>query len=258
MPPQAPARPLRWSTAWVTGASTGIGRELVVRLAASGVRVAASARSTAKLDEVAASHPNIMSVPLDVTNLADVVSAHARIVAGLGSIDLAILNAGVWDPMSADAFDAGRVAATMDVNFIGIANALQPLIPAMIARANGHIALVASVAGYRGLPKATAYAPSKAAVISLAEVLRLDLERHGINISLINPGFVATPMTAVNEFPMPFLLEVEEATDRIIRGLERQKFEIAFPWQLAGTLKALRILPYWLYFRLARRLVAKS
>lgn len=247
---------LTWKTAWITGASTGIGRELALRLAGKGVGVAASARSSVKLDELASLDKNIMPVPLDVTKIADVAAAHERIVASMGPIDLAVLNAGVWDPMGAGDYDAVRAAATMDVNYGGIANALQPLIPAMISRGTGHLALVASVAGYRGLPKAIAYAPSKAAVISLAEVLRFDLARHGIKVSLVNPGFVDTPMTAVNKFPMPFMIPVQDAADRIMRGLQRERFEIAFPWQLAATLKLLRVLPYPVYFPLVRRLVA--
>ena len=142
----------------------------------------------------------------------------------------------------------------MEVNYFGIVNALEPLIPAMIATARGHIALVASVAGYRGLPKAAAYAPSKAAVINLAEVLRLELSRHGIVVSLVNPGFVETPMTAVNDFPMPYMIKADDAAERILRGLEQGRFEIAFPWQLVAMLKLLRLLPNGLYLRIAGRL----
>ncbi len=244
----------RWQTAWITGASTGIGCELALRLARQGVRVAASARSEEKLAELAAAHPNIFPAPLDVTVREDVAATHARIIAEFGAIDLAVMNAGVWDPMGAEDYDAARAARTMEVNYGGIANALEPLIPAMLIRGKGQIALVSSVAGYRGLPKAIAYAPSKAAVISLAEVLKLDLERHGIVVSLINPGFVDTPMTRVNDFPMPFMVSSEAAVDRILRGLERGQFEIAFPWRLVGALKLLRILPYSFYFSVVRRL----
>lgn len=244
-----------WKTAWITGASTGIGRELSLRLAGSGVRVAASARSAEKLDELARLQPNVLAIPLDVTG-TQCAAAHARIVDELGPIDLAILNAGIWQPMPASAYDAALAAQSMNVNYNGITNVLQPLIAGMVERGAGHIALVASVAGYRGLPKAAAYAPTKAAVISLAEVLRLELSRRGIVVSLVNPGFVRTPMTAVNDFPMPYMLEVEDAAERIIRGLERGKFEIAFPWQLVAMLKLLRLLPNGLYLRLAGRLGA--
>lgn len=243
-----------WKTAWVTGASTGIGRELALKLAADGLRVAVSARSSEKLEELARTQSNILSFPLDVTARADVATVHQRIVGAIGPIDLAILNAGVWHPMNAAEYDATRVAQSMSVNYIGIANALEPLIPAMIAAGKGQIALVASVAGYRGLPKAAAYAPSKAAVISLAEVLRLELQRQGIVISLVNPGFVETPMTAVNAFPMPYIIKPEDAADRILRGLARGKYEIAFPWPLVAMLKLLRLMPNSLYVRIAGRL----
>jgi len=243
-----------WKTAWITGASSGIGRALAARLAEQGVRVAASARNAAKLEELRSSHSGILAVPLDVTHRDDVRAAFVRLEAELGAIDLAVLNAGIWQPMSVSAFDAGKSAESMTVNYLGIANALEQLIPPMIERRSGHIALVSSVAGYRGLPKAAAYAPTKAAVISLAEVLRLELSRHGITVSLVNPGFVETPMTSVNDFPMPYIVPVDEAADRIIRGLAARKYEIAFPWQLVASLKLLRILPNALYLKLASRL----
>jgi short-subunit dehydrogenase len=243
-----------WKTAWVTGASTGIGRELSLQLAGKGVKVAASARSVDKLAELAERHQLIASMPLDVTVAEDVSAAHDRIVSQLGAIDLAILNAGVWHPMKASAYDTSLARQSMRVNYDGITNVLQPLIAGMLARGGGHIALVASVAGYRGLPMAAAYAPTKAAVISLAEVLRLELSRHGISVSIVNPGFVETPMTAVNDFPMPFIMKADDAAARIIRGLERGKYEIAFPWQLVTMLKVLRMLPNGLYLRIAGRL----
>lgn len=245
-----------WRTAWITGASSGLGRELALRLAREGVRVAVSARSADRLGELTAANARLIAVPLDVTDRAAVAAAHDRVQAELGSIDLAVLNAGVWHPMKAREYDAERAAHSMAVNYFGIVNALGPLIPSMTSAGRGQIALVASVAGYRGLPMAAAYAPSKAAVISLAEVLRLELSRHGIVVSLVNPGFVATPMTAVNEFPMPFILEADDAADRIYRGLARGRFEIAFPWQLATMLKLLRVMPNAIFLRIARRMVA--
>jgi len=243
-----------WKTAWITGGSTGIGRELAIKLAAQGVQLAVSARSSETLEELARTHENILAFPLDVTARMDVATVHQRIVEAIGPIDLAILNAGVWHPMNAAEYDATRVAQSMSVNYIGIANALEPLIPAMIAAGKGQLALVASVAGYRGLPKAAAYAPSKAAVISLAEVLRLELQRHGITVSLVNPGFVETPMTAVNTFPMPYIIKPADAANRILTGLARGRYEIAFPWQLVTLLKLLRLMPNSLFLRIAGRL----
>lgn len=246
---------LPWSTAWITGASTGIGRELALKLAAEGVAVAASARSASKLDELAASRINILPVPLDVTSPMHAKEALAVIESRLGPVDLAILNAGVWDPMPVAGYDAARALSSMAVNYGGLANMVEVLVPGMIARRRGQIAIVASVAGYRGLPKAAAYAPSKAAAISLAEVLRLELAGYGITVSLINPGFVETPMTAVNDFPMPFLIKADDAAERILRGLQKRRFEIAFPWQMVAMLKVLRILPYAAYFRVVKAAV---
>lgn len=237
----------------MTGGSTGIGRELVLALARRGVQVAASARSASNLVELAALDKNIFPVPVDVTDRDKMAAAYAAVSDKLGDVDLAILNAGTWDPMSAEDFDALRAARSMNVNYNGITNALELLMPAMIARKSGHIAMVASVAGYRGLPKAAGYAPSKAAIISLAETLRFDLPRHNVDLTIVNPGFVDTPMTAVNEFPMPYMISADDAAKRILAGLERRVFEIAFPWQLVFSLKLMRILPYSLYFALATR-----
>lgn len=243
-----------WKTAWITGGSSGIGREVALNLVRGGVRVAVSARSAERLDELSNLAPGIVPVPLDVTRPGDVASAYARVVQELGSLDLAILNAGVWHPMKASEYDARKAVQSMQVNYFGIANALEAIIPDMIRRKRGQIALVASVAGYRGLPMASAYAPSKAAVISLAEVLRLELSKKGIVVSLVNPGFVETTMTSVNKFPMPYILKPEDAAQRIVHGLARGKFEIAFPWQLVTMLKLLRVMPNGLYLRLAARM----
>ncbi len=245
---------LPWKTAWITGASSGIGRALALKLAARGVRVAASARSADKLVELARESANIIAVPVDVTIREQVTAAHAEVVAALGPIDLAVLNAGVWHPMKASLYDAALATDSMLVNYTGITHALQPLIPGMITAGRGQLALVASVAGYRGLPLAAAYAPSKAAIISLAEVLRSELNRSGIIVSLVNPGFVATPMTTVNDFPMPFIMQPDDAAERMVRGLAKGKFEIAFPLPLVAMLKVLRVLPNGLYLRIAERL----
>jgi short-subunit dehydrogenase len=243
---------MRWQIVWITGASTGIGRQVALDLAHRGVKVIVSARSAGKLAEVAALSSNIVALPLDVVDAAAVRAAAEKIRNEHGPIDLALLNAGIWDPMGAANFSAERVAATMAINFQGVANGVEAVLPAMVARRYGHIALVSSVVGYRGLPKAAAYAPSKAAVISLGEVLRSELGGTGVAITVINPGFVSTPMTAVNTFPMPFIISVEDASTRIIAGLERRRFEVTFPWRLALLMKFLRIVPYRLFFGISR------
>lgn len=242
----------RWSVVWITGASSGIGRELALRLARDGSTVAVSARSADKLAELAATNPLIRVFPLDVTDAAATDATVAGIEAQLGPIDLAVLNAGTWDRMGAGDFSAARAEASMRVNYLGHINGVEALAKRFIARRAGHLAIVASVAGYRGMPQAAAYAPSKAAAISLAEVLKPDFDRSGVTLTVINPGFVDTPMTSVNKFPMPFIMPVDKAVDRIVDGLAKRKFEIAFPWQLVTLLKVMRVLPYPLYFWVAR------
>lgn len=246
---------LPWKTAWVTGASTGIGRELVVQLARAGVRVAATARSSDKLAELAQQHPEVVALPGDVSDLDQMRKVHEEACRALGQIDLAVLNAGIWDRASAARFDATRAARTMAVNYQGLANGLEPVIAGMIARRSGQIALVSSVAGYRGLPMAAYYAPSKAAAISLAESLQCELYRHGVRVSVVNPGFVETPMTAVNSFPMPFIIKTDDAVRRMIKGLARGRFEVAFPFRMALLMKLTRVLPYPVYFWVARNVL---
>ena len=247
----------RWRTAWITGASTGIGRALAVALAQRGVKVAASARTADALAELARAHPGIAPLPLDVLDAAAMAEAVRSIEGTLGPIDLAVLNAGTWEPMSTRNYSAAKAARSMAVNYQGIVNGLEALLPAMLQRGAGHIALMASVAGYRGLsPLTAAYAPAKAAVISLAECLRNDLRAQGVTVSVINPGYVATPMTSTNKFPMPFIVSAEDAAQRIVRGLERGKFEIAFPWQLVAMMKLGRLMPTRAFFWYARTILA--
>ncbi len=244
---------LPWSTAWVTGASTGIGRELVLQLAQAGVKVAISARSADRLSELERKHPNLKAFAVDVTDPAAVTRTADAVRAYLGgAIDLAVFNAGVWSPMSAANYDVAAAVQSMNVNYNGSILPLQAVMPAMMERKAGHIALVASVAGYRGLAQSAAYAPTKAAHINLAECLKPDLGRYGVKVSIINPGFVDTPMTRVNTFPMPFMITAPDAATRIITGLKRGRYEIAFPWQTAKFLKLLRLLPNTLFFWLSR------
>jgi short-subunit dehydrogenase len=246
----------RWRTAWITGASTGIGRALAVALTRDGVKVAASARSVDTLADLARTHPGIAPLPLDVTDPAAMAQAAGTIAGTLGPIDLAVFNAGIWEAMTARNFSAAKAARSMAVNYHGVVNGIEAVLPAMLERGQGHIAMVASVAGYRGLGPTAAYGPTKAAVINLAETLRNDLAARRIKVSVINPGYVATPMTSVNKFPMPYMVSAEDAARRIIRGLEKGKFEIAFPWQLVGLMKLGRLMPNRLFFWYARTLLA--
>ena len=243
-----------WSVVWITGASTGIGRELALRLARDGARVAISARSADKLTEVAALSSNIRAFPCDVTVPAAVAKTLESIEADLGALDLAVLNAGVWHPMGGADYDLAKATESMTVNYFGVINALAPVMKGMAARGAGQIAIIASVAGYRGLPKAAAYGPTKAALINLAETLYPEMRAKGVKITIVNPGFVESPMTAINDFPMPFIVTSEDAAARIHTGLTRDKFEVVFPRRMAILMKLLRIIRYKQFFRIAGRL----
>jgi NAD(P)-dependent dehydrogenase (short-subunit alcohol dehydrogenase family) len=245
---------LPWKVVWITGASTGIGREIAVQLAAQGVTVAASARSGDKLSGLGS---GIKPYTLDVTDRAAVLQTIEKIERELGPIDLAILGAGAYGPVDVDKLDPHLFESTMNVNYMGVINSLSGLLPRMLPRRKGHIAWIASVAGYRGLPKAAAYGPTKAALINLAESLKPDLGLRGITISVINPGFVETPMTAQNDFPMPFMIKTDEAARRTIAGLALGRFEIAYPTRFVAILKIARVLPYWIFFWLINRAVLK-
>lgn len=247
-----------WKHVWITGASSGIGAELAVSLARAGANVSVSARSGDKLDAVCARQTGIYAVPLDVTDQEAVVAAIRSMEQVRGPIDLAVLNAGVWQPSTPGVFEGEVAAYSMDVNYYGVATAIAALLPSMKQRRAGQIAIVSSVAGYRGLPKSTYYGPTKAALINLAECLQPELAPEGIKIQMINPGFVDTPMTRRNDFPMPFLMTVEDAVEEISKGLHSDKFEIAFPWQLVALLKIGRVLPYRLYLWLMSRIVKSS
>lgn len=239
---------------WITGASMGIGEALARRLARDGAEVVASARSAERLEALAAEDADgIVAWPLDITDHAAVREAVARIEAERGPIDVAVLNAGTHRPVAAADFTAAGLRDLMEINVMGTAACLEALLPRMIARGRGRIAVVASVAGYRGLPTSAYYGATKAALINLTESLKFDLDRVGVTIQLIDPGFVKTPLTDRNEFPMPFLIGADVAADRIATGLRSGRFEIAFPRAFVAILKLLRLLPYRLYFPLVGR-----
>lgn len=241
--------------AWVTGASAGIGKAVAERLADEGWTVYATARNAEALAAMAAARPDrIRALPCDVTDRAAMEAAVATIAAD-GPLALTILNAGLYIPMRAQEFDAGEAAKTFDVNLNGVANGLDPVLKHMIARRDGHVALTASVAGYRGLPRASAYAATKAALIAMAESLAFDMIDLGVRISIICPGFVKTEATAVNDFDMPFVIGTDEAAKRIVDGLKAPGFEIAFPRRFEFILKTLGLLPNRWYFAVMRKMM---
>ena len=223
----------------MTGASSGIGQEIVFQLAAQGVKVAASSRK-AWPDPLPT---NVMNFPLDVTDAAAVDACIARIELELGPIDLAVLGAGAYQPFDLATCDGDEFARINATNYLGVTNCVAPLLRRMVASGTGHISWIASVAGYTGLPKAGYYGPTKAALINLAESLWHEARPKGVAISVINPGFVETPMTKANDFPMPFLMKADHAAALTIKGLARKKFEIAYPLPFVLILKFLQRLP---------------
>jgi short-subunit dehydrogenase len=249
--------PLPWRVVWITGASTGIGAAVAEQLAAAGVTVAISARSAGKLAAAAQSHTNLKPYPLDVTDAEAVTDCFDRIERELGPVDLVLAAAGTYSPVALDTFSPAPFRTMYETNFLGVVNVLTAALPALRQRRKGHIAWIASVAGYRGLPKAAAYGPTKAALINLAESLKPELDADGVAVSVINPGFVKTPLTAQNDFEMPFLMEVDEAARRTIAGLAAGRFEVAYPTRFVAILKFARLLPYRLYFALIRSAVLK-
>jgi short-subunit dehydrogenase len=240
---------------WITGASYGLGRTVALQLAARGDRVAVSARSLDKLQALAAEAPagRILPYALDVTDRQSVADCVARIEAEQGPIDIALLNAGTHEPVSAGDFSVAKVRTLVELNLMGTANCLEPLLAGFRARGRGHIAIVASVAGYRGLPTSAAYGATKAGLINMAESLKPECDRLGVKLQIVNPGFVRTPLTDKNPFPMPFLMEPEDAARALIRGLDGNSFEISFPKRFTCLLKILRCLPYAVYFPMIRR-----
>lgn len=242
---------------WITGASAGIGRALALELAGRGDRVLASARrpeELRRLAEEADGRPgSIVPLPLDVTDAVALRDAIDRIESEHGALDVAVLNAGTHQPVDAAGFTAAGLRSLCELNLFATAACLEQVMRVMLPRRRGRIAVVASVAGYRGLPTAAYYSTSKAAVIAMCESLRFDLDKAGIVLQVVNPGFVRTPLTDKNPFSMPFLMEPEDAARRLADGLTTRRFEITFPRRFTWLLKLLRILPYALYFPLTAR-----
>lgn len=243
--------------AWVTGASSGIGKATALELARRGWTVCITARRIGDLEIVAAEASGLSGRIIahlgDVTDEAGMAGLVETIERVHGPIALAFFNAGVAPYTRAGALDVAAFRQAMDVNVLGVANGLSPVLARMGERKKGQVAVNASVAGYRGLPKAAAYGASKAAAIHLCEALKFDCDNLGITMQVVNPGFIDTPLTRKNDFPMPFLMSMDEAARRVVDGFERGRFEIIFPRRLAFILKLMRLLPYSWYFPLVTR-----
>lgn len=249
---------LPWKRVWVTGAGRGIGAALTKLLCEEGLTVYASSRTQQDLDvlqQQLSQYPGTMiPVSLDICNKENINSLIESWEKENNFPELVILNAGTHDPFPAQEFTAERCEQLIDINLMGTIKCLEPVLKHYMAHNRGHIAVMASVAGYRGLPTAAAYGASKAALIHLCEALKLDLLGTDVKLQVINPGFVRTPLTDKNTFAMPDLMEPEDAAMAIIKGLLKDRFEIAFPARFVRILKLLRLLPYNCYFRLVRRI----
>ncbi len=238
---------------WLVGASSGIGLATAQQLHARGAKVIVSARNAAAIAAFEAAHADSLGIALDATDRDAMSSAAERIVARYGRLDMALYCAGHYAALRATAFDLDQMLLHDKVNYVGALYLLDAVLPVLLRQKSGHISLVASVAGYRGLPNALAYGPTKAALINLAQTLYLDLQPQGIGVSVICPGFVETPLTAQNEFKMPALIQPEDAAREMLAGWAAGEFEIHFPKRFTRFLKALSHLGDGLYFNAIRR-----
>ena len=238
---------LRGKVVWVVGASSGIGAATARELVARGATVAISARRLTALDQV--SRGRMLVVPLDVTDATSVAAAAARVRDTHGRIDVAILAAGYWSQMDPHTWDTEVFDRHIQVNLVGMSNAIAAVMPEMLHRGSGTVAGISSVAGYRGLAGAEAYGATKAAQIHLLESLRVHVAKSGVRVTTICPGFVRTELTDGNSFPMPFIIDADQAAESICDGLERDRTEIVFPWQMALLMKAARLVPVGLWAR---------
>lgn len=247
-------RDWRGQRVWLLGASSGIGAALARALLSRGAMVALSARKEGILREVAGGAGNALALPCDVTCPESVENACADIMQAWGGLDVAIYLAADYQPMRAWELEPGAADRMIDVNLRGAVAFAACVAPRLLRQGRGQLAFVASVAGYGGLPKSLIYGPTKAALINFAEALYLDLAPRGLGVRLINPGFVATPLTAANDFTMPALMTPEQAAQAILKGYAGAAFEIDFPRRFTLPMKLLSLLPYRWYFPLVRRI----
>ena len=235
---------LEGKTYWLVGASEGLGRALAAELDAAGARLVLSARSAERLESLAGTlKGEARVVPCDVADPASVRQARQQ----AGEIDGLVYIAALYEPTPAQAWDAERVEAMGDINFMGALRVLGQTVPGFVARELGHIVLIGSLAGYRGLPGSIGYGSSKAALMHLAESLRADLDGSGVKVQLFNPGFIRTRLTDKNDFSMPFLMEPGQAARHVRQGMEKDAFRTDFPWLFSLVFRLSRLLPQPLY-----------
>ena len=243
---------------FITGVSSGIGYALVEKLCRDGHKVSGVARRQSQLDKLENHHESFKGFACDVTDKEALHIAVKEAEAHFGAIDVLIPNAGIYIPQDKAVIDIAAFQKHIDVNYMAVISCLAAVMPQMIERNQGHIALMASVAGYRGLPRSSAYGPTKAAIINLGEALRFDLADTNIKLQIICPGFVETEATAVNDFEMPELITAERAAIEICRGFATNQFEIAFPKSFARKMKWLKWMPTDMYFSLVKRMTGSS
>jgi len=255
-PLNAPIQDWRGRRVWLVGASSGIGLACAKALHAAGAQVIVSARDLGTLSEWAATCKSqglpVELLSLDVTDALQVKYVARQVAAG-GKLDFLLYCAGHYRAQRATDFDLTDMLRHQDVNYNGLLRVLDAVLPMFLQQGFGHISVVSSVAGWRGLPNGLAYGPTKAAVTHVAETLYMDLQDKGIGVSVVNPGFVATPLTAQNNFQMPALLSPEQAAEAMLAGWSQGLFDIHFPKRFTGWLKLMRLLPYRAYFALVRR-----
>jgi len=239
---------------WITGASSGIGKAVAIKFAENGWIVAASARRENLLNELKEINENIYPFPLDVTNIDKCKLVATNIINQFRNIDICLFGTGMHDPKSEKKFNLEKVREIMEVNYFGTMNSINSIYDYFSEKKNGQISIISSVAGYRGLPAAGAYCASKAALTSFAESLNFDMQMKNVRVSLVSPGFIKTPMTDQNDFPMPMIKSPEFAANEIYKGLTvKRGFEIHFPKAFTFFLKFLQILPSGIYFKLVSK-----
>ena len=243
---------------WITGASSGIGKSLAIKFAKEGWQVAASARRENLLQELNKKNSNIHSFPLDIKDETKTKKIFQEIIEKFKSVDICVFCTGIHDPESEKKLSSEKIREIMETNFFGTVNSIMAVNEYFREKKSGNISIVSSVAGYRGLPAASGYCASKAALTSLAESIYFDFKRFNVRISLVSPGFIETPMTNKNKFPMPFIKSPEFAAEKMFIGLTKKNvFEIHFPVTFTILMKLLRIMPNWLYFLIAEKGIKK-
>jgi NADP-dependent 3-hydroxy acid dehydrogenase YdfG len=242
----------------LTGASSGIGEGLALALAKNGATIGLVARREAELNDLAGRCGEIGGVaralPCDVTDAVGIQKAADDFRREFDHIDVMIANAGIGgNNAETRALKPDAVKKVIDINLLGAVNSIYAVLPAMLERGSGHLVAISSLAGIRGLPKSAAYSASKAGMTALFERVRLDVQHTGIDVTIIQPGFIKTPLTAGRHNKMPFLMELDDAIPLFIRAIEKKKRFAAFPWQLASIVRLGKVFPAWLYDRIAGR-----